>query len=471
MFNFDEFKEKIENALASGKLNTLDFRGVEPEKVLSGLLDCTRSKNMNVIKNASKVLSGISNSSKVPKQYIDHIRDFEEIPILMTQAREKGIPTEDIEQIVSRASNAYRMKDYGNALNLVKRAKGMLKTKLHAKQHNDNLFDFSGFGDEGINDNFDNTAETPEEGIDLDGDGFADNFNLDSGVEMPPYEVKGMETNDVIDEKELERQIQNQVQNMMNTVNALVNNQIKTTMVKVKPSIYSLEGNMNYNEISSHHGTGSVSGDSGTVIERWGYTLGLPVKVIAVGRVGERDVVVAGAGNYVIMFSDGGKVLWRYPVNGDVQSLRLGKLGGKDVVIVGTDTDIYVLSSLVDSYARVNRISEDLALKGVKVRPVRDMLKKAEEAAKRGEHEVASKLISQAENTVNEINDQYENVSNLIGKVSNLATHPKVAKSEAEELLNKAKGALNTGDFMGAFDIARKAEQKAKQLIGLDFLD
>jgi hypothetical protein len=194
----------------------------------------------------------------------------------------------------------------------------------------------------------------------------------------------------------------------------------------------------------------------------------LPVKVTAVGRVGERDVVVAGAGDYVIMFSDTGKLLWRYPVNGDVQSLRLGKLNGKDVVIVGTDTDIYVLSSIVDSYARVNRLSEDLALKGAKVRPVRDMLKKAEDAAKRGEHEVASKLINQAESVVNEMNDQYENVSNLIGKVSNLVTHPRAAKSEAEELLNKAKGALNSGDFMGAFDIARKAEQRAKQLIGLD---
>ncbi len=490
MLDFNDFRQKIENVLASGKLGALDFRGIEPETAISGLLDCVRSRDSNVVQNASKVMKAISNSSKVPRQYIEHMKEFDSVMGLMGRARKMGLPTDDVEDVIGRASKAYGMKDHGSALNLVNKAKGMLRNKLHTSGQGSQMGMGDGFapgfgpgfagrnmnsGFDDMNDDFDDFDDLPDPdfgdgGADLDGDGFADRLGFGQPSNAPVRQPMGMGMPMGMGQEPQMTEFDRQMQNQALGIFSLGNKMVEDTFKAAQQGVYSMEGNVNYGNMNVHPQTvgSGTSGAKGTVIERWGYTIGMPVKVTATGRVGERDVIVAGAGNAVLMFSEAGKLLWRYPVNGSVQSLRIGNLSGKDVIIVGTDSDIYVLSSVVDSYTRIDRLTEKLGLSGGNVRPVRDMLHKAEEAAQRGEHDMAAKLIGTAESAVNEMNDQYESATNLIGKVANLVTHPRVAKSEAEELLGKAKETLHLGNFLGAQDLAKKAEQKAKHLLGLD---
>ncbi len=148
--------------------------------------------------------------------------------------------------------------------------------------------------------------------------------------------------------------------------------------------------------------------------QRFDYDVGRDVRCVTIGRLGDRDVIIAGSSSGVDVVSSSGKLLWRHNIGAAVTDVAIGKLEGKDVIVASAGGRLFVLSALTDAVSNVKQQMNHFSLLGANVGGVRDLIDKAENAIEHGEHEAASMLIRNAEDVLSDLRGKM----NLAGSVA-----------------------------------------------------
>ena len=162
----------------------------------------------------------------------------------------------------------------------------------------------------------------------------------------------------------------------------------------------------------------NVKNAKGKAFQRFEYEVGRDVRCVTIGRLGDRDVIIAGSSSGVDVISSSGKLLWRHNIGAAVTDVAIGKLDGKDVIVASAGGRLFVLSALSDAMTNVKQQLQHFSLLGANVAGVRELIDKAEHAIEKGEHEAASMLIRNAEDMIGDIRQKM----NLAGSVASNVT-------------------------------------------------
>ncbi|MEM2900807.1 MAG: hypothetical protein QXT63_08450 [Thermoplasmata archaeon] len=162
----------------------------------------------------------------------------------------------------------------------------------------------------------------------------------------------------------------------------------------------------------------NVKNAKAKAFQRFEYEVGRDVRCVTIGRLGDRDVIIAGSSSGVDVISSSGKLLWRHNIGAAVTDVAIGKLDGKDVIVASAGGRLFVLSALSDAMANVKQQLHHFSLLGANVGGVRELIEKAEHAIEKGEHEAASMLIRNAEDMLSDIRQKM----NLAGSVASNVT-------------------------------------------------